>query len=233
MIVGFPPGGGTDVVARVISQKLTEWYGQAVTVENRAGATGTIGADVVAKSAPDGYTLIMGHVNSTGIAPNLFAKLPYDPIKDFAAIAYVGYVPYKGSGDAIKDLLAGVVAMNFDTMPPVMPHIQAGKLRGLAISTPKRLPQLPDVPTFLEEGITGFDVANWYGVMAPGGTPRDIVLKLNSDINKAMQVPEVRTRLEGVGTQLREQSAAEFEAYMKAEVAKYAKLIKDTGVKIE
>ena len=291
MIVGFPPGGGTDVVARVISQKLTEWWGQPVTVENRAGATGTIGADLVAKSAPDGYTLIMGHVNSTGIAPNLFAKLPYDPIKDFAAVAYVGYVPnvlavhpsvnvksvkelvallkskpgqmnyassgngstqhlagemfkqltgtsivhvpYKGSGDAIKDLLAGVVAMNFDTMPPVMPHIQAGKLRGLAISTPRRLPQLPDVPTFAEEGITGFDVSNWYGVMAPAGTPRDIVQKLNADINKAMQVPEVRARLEGVGTQMREQSAAEFEAYMKSEVAKYAKLIKDTGVRIE
>ena len=291
MIVGFPPGGGTDVVARVISQKLTEWWGQPVTVENRAGATGTIGADVVAKSAPDGYTLIMGHVNSTGIAPNLFAKLPYDPIKDFAAVAYVGYVPnvlavhpsvnvksvkelvallkskpgqmnyassgngstqhlagemfkqltgtsivhvpYKGSGDAIKDLLAGVVAMNFDTMPPVMPHIQAGKLRGLAISTPRRLPQLPDVPTFAEEGITGFDVSNWYGVMAPAGTPRDIVQKLNADINKAMQVPEVRARLEGVGTRMREQSAAEFEAYMKSEVAKYAKLIKDTGVRIE
>jgi len=130
-------------------------------------------------------------------------------------------------------LLAGVVAMNFDTMPPVMPHVQAGKLRGLAISTPKRLSQLPEVPTFMEEGITGFDVANWYGVMAPAGTPRDIVQKLNADINKAMQVPEVRARLEGVGTQLREQSAAEFEAYMKAEIAKYAKLIKDTGVRIE
>jgi tripartite-type tricarboxylate transporter receptor subunit TctC len=291
MIVGFPPGGGTDVVARVISQKLSEWWGQAVTVENRAGATGTIGADLVAKSAPDGYTLIMGHVNSHAIAPNLFAKLPYDPIRDFAGVAYVGYVPnvlaihpsvnaksvkelvalarsqpgkmnyassgngstqhlagelfkqltgtdivhvpYKGSGDAIKDLLGGVVAMNFDTMPPVLPHIQAGKLRGLAISTPKRLSQLPDVPTFLEEGITSFDVANWYGVMAPGGTPRGLVSRLNLDINKAMQVPEVRQRLEAVGTQLREQSAAEFEAYMKAEVAKYSKLIKDIGVKVE
>ena len=291
MIVGFPPGGGTDVVARVISQKLTEWWGQPVTVENRAGATGTIGADVVAKSPADGYTLLMGHVNSTGIAPNLFSKLPYDPIRDFAAVAYVGYVPnvlavhpsvnaksvkelvallkskpgqmnyassgngstqhlagemfkqltgtsivhvpYKGSGDAIRDLLAGVVAMNFDTMPPVLPHIQAGKLRGLAISTPMRLPQLPDVPTFAEEGITGFDVTNWYGVMAPAGTPREIVLKLNGDINKAMRVPEVRGRLEAVGTQLREQSAAEFEAYMKSEVAKYAKLIKDTGVRTE
>jgi tripartite-type tricarboxylate transporter receptor subunit TctC len=291
MVVGFPPGGGTDVVARVIAQKLTEWWGQAVTVENRAGATGTIGADAVVKSTPDGYTLLMGHVNSHGIAPNLFAKLPYDPIKDFAAAAYVGYVPnvlavhpsvnaksvkelvallkaspgklnyassgngstqhlagemfkqltgtsivhvpYKGSGDAIKDLLAGVVAMNFDTMPPVLPHVQAGKLRGLAISTPRRLPQLPDVPTFAEEGITGFDVANWYGVMAPGGTPREVVAKLNTDINRAMQVPEVRARLEAVGTQLREMSAADFEAYMKSEVAKYAKLIRDTGVRVE
>jgi tripartite-type tricarboxylate transporter receptor subunit TctC len=233
----------------------------------------------------------MGHVNSTGLATNLFPKLPYDPIKDFAGVAYVGYVPnvlavhpsipaksvkelvallkanpgkynyassgngstqhlagelfkqltgtnivhvpYKGSGDAIKDLLAGVVAMNFDTMPPVMPHIQAGKLNGLAISTPKRVSQLPNVPTFLEEGITGFDVANWYGVMAPAGTAREIVQKLNADINKAMQVPEVRTRLEGVGTQLREMSIAEFDAFMKAEVAKYAKIIKDTGVRIE
>ena len=291
MIVGFPPGGGTDVVARVISQKLSEWWGQAVTVENRAGATGTIGADAVAKSPADGYTLIMGHVNSHAIAPNLFAKLPYDPIRDFAAVAYVGYVPnvlavhpsinvksvkelvallkanpgkynyassgngstqhlagelfkqltgtnivhvpYKGSGDAIKDLLAGVVAMNFDTMPPVLPHIQAGKLRGLAISTPKRLPLLPDVPTFVEEGINGFDVANWYGIMAPAGTPREIVQKINLDANKAMLVPEVRARLESVGTQMHEQSPAEFEAYMKSEVAKYAKLIKDIGVRIE
>ena len=291
MIVGFPPGGGTDVVARVISAKLQEWYGQPVLVENRPGATGTIGADAVAKSAPDGYTLLMGHVNSHGIAPNLFPKLPYDAIRDFAAVSYVGYVPnvlathpsvqaksvkelvdlakanpgkmnyassgngstqhlagemfkqltgtsivhvpYKGSGDAIKDLLAGTVNMNFDTMPPVLPHIQAGKLRGLAISTPKRLPQLPDVPTFEEAGIRGFDVTNWYGVMAPGGTPREIVQKLNADINKAMQVPEVRARLEAVGTQLNEQSAAQFETFMKAEVAKYAKLIKSANIRIE
>jgi tripartite-type tricarboxylate transporter receptor subunit TctC len=143
------------------------------------------------------------------------------------------HVPYKGSGDAIKDLLGGVVAMNFDTMPPVLPHVQAGKLRGLAISTPKRVSQLPDVPTFEEEGIRGFDVTNWYGVMAPAGTPREIVQKLNADINKAMQVTEVRARLEAVGTQLSEQSAAQFEAFMKAEVAKYAKLIKSANIRIE
>jgi tripartite-type tricarboxylate transporter receptor subunit TctC len=291
MIVGFPPGGGTDVVARVISAKLQEWYGQAVVVENRAGATGTIGADAVAKSAADGYTLIMGHVNSHGIAPSLFTKLPYDPVKDFAAVSYVGYVPnvlavhpsvpaksvkelvalaksrpgamnyassgngstqhlagemfkqltgthivhipYKGSGDAIKDLLAGTVNMNFDTMPPVLPHIQSGKLRGLAISTPRRLPQLPDVPTFEEAGIKGFDVTNWYGVMAPAGTPGEIVAKLNADINKAMQVPEVRARLQAVGTQLNEQSAAEFQAFVRNEVVKYGKLTKDGNIRIE
>jgi tripartite-type tricarboxylate transporter receptor subunit TctC len=291
MVVGFPPGGGTDIVARVISAKLAEWYGQPVLVENRPGATGTIGADTVAKSPADGYTLLMGHVNSHGIAPNLFTKMPYDAIKDFSAVAYVGYVPnvlavhpsvqaknvkelialakskpggmnyassgngstqhlagemfkqltdtnivhvpYKGSGDAIKDLLGGTVNMNFDTMPPVLPHIQGGRLRGLAISTPKRLALLPDVPTFEEEGIRGFDVTNWYGVMAPGGTPREVVSKLNADINKAMQAPDVRPRLEAVGTQLNEQSAPQFEAFMKAEVAKYAKLIKDANIKIE
>jgi tripartite-type tricarboxylate transporter receptor subunit TctC len=288
MIVGFAPGGGTDVVARVISQKLSEWYGQQVVVENRAGATGTIGADLVAKSAPDGYTLIMGHVNSHAIAPSMFKKLPYDAVRDFATVAYVGYVPnvlvvhpsvparsmkelialakskpgalnyassgtgstqhlagemfkqlakvdivhvpYKGSGQAIGDLLAGTVTMNFDTMPPVIDHIKGGRLRALAISTPRRIAQLPDVPTFAEEGMSGFDVTNWYGVMAPAGTPREIVNKLNADINKAMQVPEVRARLEQVGTQMREGSAADFESFLKAEVAKYAKLVKDAGI---
>ena len=291
MIVGFPPGGGTDVVARVIGQKLSEWYGQTVVVENRAGATGTIGADVLAKSTPDGYTLLMGHANSHAIAPNLMSKLPYDPIKDFAPVSYVGYVPnvlslhpsvparnmkelvtllknnpgkytyassgngssqhlsgemfklltgtsilhvpYKGSGDAIKDLLAGTVSMNFDTMPPVLEHIKAGKLRGLGISTPKRLAQLPDVPTFMEEGLTGFEILNWYGIMAPAATPKDIVNKLAADINKAMREPDVRARLEQVGTQLRELSPDEFGAFMRAELAKYAKLVKDANIRLE
>ena len=291
MIVGFPPGGGTDVVARVIGQKLSEWYGQTVVVENRAGATGTIGADVLAKSPPDGYSLMMGHANSHAIAPNLMSKLPYDPIKDFAPVSYVGYVPnvlslhpsvpaknmkelvallkahpgkytyassgngssqhlsgemfklltgtnalhvpYKGSGDAIKDLLAGTVSFNFDTMPPVLEHIKAGKLRGLGISTPKRLAQLPDVPTFAEEGLIGFEILTWYGVMAPAATPKDIVNKLAADINKAMREPEVKARLEQVGTQLRELSPDEFGAFMRAELAKYTKLVKDANIRLE
>jgi tripartite-type tricarboxylate transporter receptor subunit TctC len=291
VLVGFAPGGGTDVVARVISQKLSEWWGQGVVVENRAGATGTIAAEIVAKSPADGYTLILGHVNSHAIAPNILSRLPYDPVRDFAPIAYVGYVPnvlvvhpsvparsmkelielakakpgvlnyassgngstqhlagemfklmakielmhvpYKGSGQAIGDLLAGVVSMNFDTMPPVIDHIKGGRLRALAISTPQRIAQLPDVPTFVEEGMSGFDVTNWYGFMAPRGTPREIVDKLNVDINKAMKEPDVRARLEQVGTQLRETRPDEFEAFMRAEVAKYAKLVKDANLRVE
>jgi tripartite-type tricarboxylate transporter receptor subunit TctC len=291
LIVGFPPGGGTDIVSRVIAQRLSEWYGQAVVVENRSGATGSIGADALAKSAPDGYTIMMGHANSHAISPNLVAKLPYDPIKDFAPVAYVGYVPnvlslhpsvpaknmkelvtllkanpgkytyassgngssqhlsgemfrlltgvnivhvpYKGSGDGIRDLVAGVVSMNFDTMPPVLPHLKDGRLRGLGISTPKRLSQLPDVPTFAEEGLTGFEILNWYGVMAPAATPREIVMKLNTDINRAMREPDVRTRLEQVGTQLREMTPEEFGTFMRAELAKYGKLVKDANIRLE
>ena len=291
LIVGFPPGGGTDIVSRVIAQRLSEWYGQAVVVENRSGATGSISADALANSAPDGYTIMMGHANSHAISPNLVAKLPYDPIKDFAPVAYVGYVPnvlslhpsvpaknmkelvtllkahpgkytyassgngssqhlsgemfrlltgvnivhvpYKGSGDGIRDLVAGVVSMNFDTMPPVLPHLKDGRLRGLGISTPKRLSQLPDVPTFTEEGLTGFEILNWYGVMAPAATPREIVMKLNTDINRAMRESDVRTRLEQVGTQLREMTPEEFGTFMRAELAKYGKLVKDANIRLE
>ena len=291
MVVGFPPGGGTDVVARIISAKLGELWGQTVVVDNRAGATGTIGADIVAKSPPDGYTLIMGHVNSHGIAPNLFKKLPYDAQRDFAMVSYVGYVPnvlvvhpsipaksvkelvalaksrpgalnyassgigstqhlagemfklstgvsivhvpYKGSGPAVIDLLAGHVSMNFDTMPPVLPHIRAGKLRALALTTPKRSPTLPDLPTMMESGLTGFSMTNWYGVMAPGKTPREIVTKLNAEINKIMLLPDQRSKLEEVGTQLDPMSPEQFAKFLETEIAKYAKLIKAANVTLD
>ena len=290
IIVGFAPGGGTDVVARLIAQKLQESFGQPFIVENRAGATGTIAADLVAKATPDGYTLLMGHVNSNAIAPNLF-KTSYDPVADFQPITYVGYVPnilavypavpaknigelialakaqpgklsyassgvgstqhlagelfqiltgtklihipYKGSGQAITDLLSGQVAMNFDTMPPVLPHVQAGKLKAFAISTPQRLSQLPDVPTFTEVGITGFDVTNWYGIFAPAKTPRDIVNRLNVEINKAMQDPVTRAKLVEIGTQMGGGTPQDFEAFLKTELVKYAKLMKDAKISID
>ena len=291
LMVGFAPGGGTDIVARVLAQKLSDSWGQQVVVENRAGATGTIAADFVAKSAPDGYTLLMGHVNSNAIAPTLFKKLPYDAVKDFASVTYVGYVPnvltvhpslptknvkdlialaktrageltcassgagstqhlalemfmtltgtkiihvpYKGSGQAIVDLVAGQVQMNFDTMPPVLDHIRANRLRALAVTTPKRADQLPNVPTFVETGLKGFEMTNWYGVVAPAAVPRDIINKINADLNKALADPTVRKRLADVGTEIGGGTAESFDAFIKTEIVKYTKLVKAANVQLD
>jgi tripartite-type tricarboxylate transporter receptor subunit TctC len=291
LMVGFAPGGGTDIVARVLAQKLSETWGQQVVVENRAGATGTIAADFVAKSAPDGYTLLMGHVNSNAIAPTLFKKLPYDAVKDFASVTYVGYVPnvltvhpslptknvkdlialaktrageltcassgtgstqhlalemfmtltgtkiihvpYKGSGQAIVDLVAGQVQMNFDTMPPVLDHIRANRLRALAVTTPKRADQLPNVPTFVETGLKGFEMTNWYGVVAPAAVPRDIINRINADLNKALADPTVRKRLADVGTEIGGGTAESFDAFIKTEIVKYTKLVKAANVQLD
>jgi tripartite-type tricarboxylate transporter receptor subunit TctC len=291
IVVGFAPGGGTDIVARIIGAKLTELWGQSFIVDNRAGAAGTIGADITAKSPPDGYNIMLGHVNSHAISPNLYKKLPYDSMRDFAMVAYVGYVPnvlvihpsipaknvgelaaiakakpkaltyassgvgstqhlagelfqlttrtqlvhvpYKGSGPAVVDLMAGHVVMNFDTMPPVLPYVRQGKLRALAVTTPKRAAQLADTPTMLEAGLKGFEMTNWYGFMAPAKTPHEIVAKLNGEINRIMAMPEQKTKLEEVGTQLSPMSAEQFARFLEAELAKYAKLIRAAGVTLD
>ena len=291
VVVGFAPGGGTDLVARIIGAKMNESWGQPVLVDNRAGATGTIGADLVAKAPPDGYTLLMGHANSHGIAPNIFRKLAYDAERDFSMVAYVGYVPnvlvihpsiparnvkeliaiakaqpgalnyassgvgstqhlagelftlltgvkivhvpYKGSGPAVVDLLAGHVSMNFDTMPPVLPHIKSGRMRALALTTPKRSPQLPDVPTMMEVGLKGFDMTNWYGMMAPAKTPRDIVVKLNGEVNRIVRLPDAKAKLEEAGTQLDPMSPEQFASFLKSEIAKYSKLVKAANVSLD
>jgi tripartite-type tricarboxylate transporter receptor subunit TctC len=292
LLVGFAPGGGTDIVARTLAPKLSELLGQQVVVENRAGASGTIAADAVAKAAPDGYTLLAGHANSNAIAPHVFSRVPYDPIADFTPITYVGYVPnvlvvhpgvaarsveelvalanarpgvltyassgvgstqhlagelftvltgtkmthipYKGSGPAVVDLLAGQVNANFDTMPPVLEHVKAGKLRALAISTPQRLPQLADVPTFEEKGIRGFDVTNWYSVMGPRNLPREIVARVDEAVRRAMADPEVRAKLDPQGVQFGgPQTPAAFAEFIRAENAKYAKMVRDLNVKAD
>jgi tripartite-type tricarboxylate transporter receptor subunit TctC len=292
LLVGFAPGGGTDIVARALGPKMSEILGQQIIVENRAGAAGTIAADMVSKAPADGYTLLAGHANSNAIAPHVLAKTPFDPIADFTPITYIGYVPnilvvhpsvpaktveelvalakakpgtmtyassgvgstqhlagalfnqlsgtqmnhvpYKGSGAAIVDLLAGQVNANFDTMPPVLPHIKDGKLRALAISTPKRLPQLADLPTFEEKGIRGFDVTNWYSVMGPKGLPADIVAKIDDAVKKAMADPEVRSKLDPQGLQFGgPQTPAAFADFIRTENAKYAKLVKELNVKAD
>ncbi len=291
IVVGFAPGGGTDLVARIIGAKLTELWGHGFIVDNRAGAAGTIAADITAKSPPDGYNIMMGHVNSHAIAPNLYKKLPFDAQRDFAMVAYVGYVPnvlvvhpsipakniaelvaiakarpgaltyassgvgstqhlagelfqlttstklvhvpYKGSGPAVVDLIAGHVVMNFDTMPPVLPFIRQGKMKALGVTTPKRANQLPDVPTMLEAGLKGFEMTNWYGVMAPAKTPRDIVTRLNTEINRIVAVPETKAKLEEVGTQLNPMTPEQFATFLGSELAKYAKLIKAAGVTVD
>jgi tripartite-type tricarboxylate transporter receptor subunit TctC len=292
LVVGFAPGGGTDIIARAMAPRLSEILGQQVVVENRAGASGTIGADAVAKAPGDGYTLLMGHAISNAMAPAVLTKMPYDPASDFTAIHYIGYVPnvlvvhpsvaaktvdelvalakktpgvltyassgigssqhfagalfgkttkvdlthipYKGSGQAVVDLLAGQVNMNFDTMPPVLEHAKSGKLRALAISTKERMPQLPNVPTFEEVGIKGFDVTNWYSVMGPKNMPKDVTAKIVDALKKTLDDPSIRQKLEPQGViQIGPKNQDEFAAFVKTELTKYAKMAKELNIKAE
>ncbi len=290
--MGFAPGGGTDIVARALAPKIGEILGQSVIVETRSGAAGTIAADMVSKSAPDGHTLLMGHSNSNAIAPFVLAKVPYNAANDFSPITYVGYVPnilainpnipantvaelvnlakskpgqftygssgtgstqhlagalfgkisqieinhipYKGSGQAIIDLLAGQITMNFDTMPPVLEHIRAGKLRALAISTPKRLDLLSQVPTFSEVGIQGFDVTNWYAIIGPKGMAPEVVAKIDRAVRGAMSEPAIKATLDAQGLQTSGPSTPEaFGIFIKAELDKYSKMVKELNIKSE
>jgi len=292
MVVGFPPGGGTDVVARILQPRLSELLGQAVVIDNRPGATGTVAAGQVAKSAPDGYTIMMGHVSVNAIAPSQFANLPYDVNRDFAPIglaaavphlvvvhpsvpvatlkdlvAYLKtqagkltfpsagngsmphlagevfqslagvklvHVPYKGSGQSMQDLLGGQHLVAFDTMPASAPHVRSGKLRAVAVSTAQRVPSFPDVPTAEEAGVPGYVVITWYGVFAPAGTPGAIVNRLHADLVRAMQTPDVRAKLEGIGADGSvSRSPEEFAALVRADTARYAKIVKDIGLRID
>lgn len=291
LIVGFPPGGGTDIVSRLIAQKLTDSLSQQIIVDNRAGATGTLAANLVAKSIPDGYTLIMAHAASQTMAPAVYTKLGYDPLRDFSMVAYVGYVPhvlvvpaslpaknvqeliayvkskpkslsfassgvasgqhfagemfkalnhldithvpYKGSGQAVVDLIAGHVAMNFDTMPSIFNYVQNGKLRALGVTTTKRVPQMSDVPTLIESGMKNFEITSWYGVMAPAGVPGPIVTRLNTDINRIVQIPEIKAKLEELGTQMEQMSPRQFGTLVRNDLAKYSKLVADAHIVVD
>jgi tripartite-type tricarboxylate transporter receptor subunit TctC len=292
LIVGFAPGGGTDIVARAIAPKMGEILGQSVIVENKSGAAGTIAADQIAKSNPDGYTLLVGHSNSNAIAPFVLTKVPYDPATDFTPITYLGYVPnvlvvksslpvnsvaqlislakanpgqmtygssgigstqhlagalfgkiagiqinhvpYKGSGQAIIDLLGGQITMNFDTLPPNLQQIREGNLKALAISTPKRLSILPNVPTFNEVGITGFDVTNWYSIMGPKGMDPVVVNKIDQAVKAAMADPQIKKTLDSQGLQPEGPvTPAAFSLFLTGELTKYQRLVKSLNIKAE
>jgi tripartite-type tricarboxylate transporter receptor subunit TctC len=292
LVVGFPPGGGTDVVARIIQPKLSEYLGQAVVIDNRPGATGTVAAAMVAKSPPDGYTLMMGHVSVNAIAPSLFKNLQYDVLKDFAPVILTAsvphfvvvhptlpaaslkelvallkaapgkytfpsagngstphlagemfkslagvdlvHVPYKGSGQSMQDLLGGVHKLAFDTLPASAPHVRSGRMKALAVSSARRLPEYPDVPTAEEAGVPGYVISTWYGVFAPAGTPAEIVNRLHADILRAMQAPETRPKLHEIGTDdTVTRTPEEFAAIVRADTARYAKVIKDAGLKLD
>ena len=290
LIVPFAPGGFTDVVARILGQKLSASLGQQFVVENKAGAGSTIGTDFVAKSPPDGYTLLM--VSSTHvISPWIYKTLPYDPIKSFTVIsklvdspyvllvnpkvqarnvqefialakaspdsihyassgngsaqhlmgglfvamtgAPLKHVPYRGSGNAAQDLVAGVVESSFAGVPNALAQVPTGRLRALAVTTAKRIPQLPDVPTMQEAGVAGYEASVWLAFLAPAGTPADIVAKLNSEVARLMNSPDTRKALFDAGVEGTPSTPEAMSQYMVQEMARWGKLVQDTGIKLE
>ena len=291
IVVPFPAGGTTDILARAVAQKLTDTLGQTVVVDNRPGAAGNIGAELVAKSPPDGYTLLMGTVGTHAINASLYAKMPYDHVRDFAPvilvagvpnvlvvnpsvpannvqelIAYIKanpgkvnfassgsgtsihlagelfktmtglsmtHVPYKGSAPAVTDLLGGQVQLMFDNLPSALPHIRAGKLRALAVTSAQRASALPDVPTVAEAGLPGFEASSWFGLLAPAGTPKDVVAKLNAEVAKWLASPEAREKLAAQGAIAAGQSPDDFSRHIAAETTKWQKVVKESGAKVD
>ena len=290
-VVPYPVGGTTDALARLIGQKLAESLGQPVVIENKPGAGGNIGAELVAKSAPDGYTIFMAPVGTIAINVSLYSKLAFDPVKDFAPVTMVAATPlllvvnpsvaanslgelialaksrpgqlnfasggngtsmhlagellkssagidmvhvaYNGSAPSITALLAGQVQMSFDQIVTALPQANAGKLRAIAVSSATRSPIAPNVPTFMESGLPGFEVNTWTGVFAPAATPKEIIARLNSEIVKILKLPEVRQNMLRQGTVPVGDTSEEFAAYVKAEIAKWAKVVKASGARIE
>ena len=291
IVVPFPPGGATDILARDVAQKLTEAWGQQVIVDNRPGAGGNVGSELVAKSAPDGYTLEMGTVGTHAINASLYAKMPYDHVKDFAPIILVAavpnvlevnpaipvnsvteliayakanpgklnfassgngtsihlsgelfkvmagvemtHVPYKGSAPALQDLVGGQVQIMFDNLPPSLPMIRAGKLRALAVTSAARAPALPDVPTVAEAGLPGFEASSWFGLLAPAGTPPAIVAKINGEVAAWLATPEAKEQLSKQGAAAAGGTPDDFAKHIAAETAKWAKVVKASGAKVD
>jgi len=290
LVVNFPPGGAADQIARSVGVPLGEALGEPIVIENRPGANGNIGADAVAKSPPDGYTLLMSSGGAFSVNPHLYTKLPFDPVKDLVPVAAAArilvflvvrpdlpaksvdefvalaranpgkltygspgsgssphiagemlkraakidivHVPYKGAAPALTDLLGGQLDFMFD--PGIgLPQVRAGKLRLLAVGSPKRSALFPDTPTLAEAGMTGFDADSWFGFYAPAGVPADILARLNREINRALQTPAVRERITALGAEAVALTAEEFAALQRADRERFGVVVREAGIKLD
>jgi len=290
LIVPFPPGGGTDTMARVVAPKLSEYLGQQVVPENRGGAGANIGAELAAKSPPDGYTVMLATITNA-IGATLYTRLNYDLARDFAPITQLAttphilvvhpsvpvksvkeftaftrarpgeltysssgsgssahlagelyssltgtkmvHVPYKGGGPSMIALVGGEVSLCFATMPSAVGYVRAGRLRGIAVTTEKRSPSMPDLPTIAETGIKGYEAGSWYGLSAPAGTSKDIIARLHAETVKVMALPDVKERLFNAGFEVVTSNPEQFAAFTRSEIQKWGKLVRATGLKIE
>ena len=291
IVVPFSAGGTTDILARLVGQYLTTELGQVVVVDNKAGAGGNIGGAFVAKAPADGYTLFMGTVGTHAINAALYAKMPFDHVKDFAplsrvanvpnllvahpsqpfktvpemiayakanpGIIYFGspgngssphlsgelfkslakvdmvHVPYKGSAPAVSDLLGNQISIMFDNLPSVIPHVRSGKLRAIAISTAKRSPELPDVPTIAEAGVPGYEAMSWFGMFAPAATPKPVLDKISAALAKVLGNPEVQKKIAAQGGEAVNETPAQFAAFIRSETTKWGKVVKESGASVD
>jgi len=290
-IVPYPPGGTSDILARTIGQKLGDALGQTIVVENKPGANGNVGAEFVAKAAPDGYTFLLADIGAIAISPSVYPALPFDPVKDFAPVTMVAYsphilavnpsvtamsvqdlvalakakpgklnyaasstgsaphlagvefasragidwayIPYKGGAQAITDVVGGQADVLFNGMLATYPHVKGGKLRILAVSSANRLPSIPDVPTVAESGYPGFETGSWQGILAPPGTPPEIVAKMNAEVGKILATPEMKEKLASQGAEVRVTTPGELGSFIARERDRWAKVVKQAGIKAE
>jgi tripartite-type tricarboxylate transporter receptor subunit TctC len=287
MVVPFAPGGGVDVTARILAQQLTQRVGQSFVVENRTGASGIIGVEYVARSAPDGYTLLVGSQTTQAVVPAMY-KVSYDTVRDFTGITEIArspllivvhpslpvktvadliklakaqpgqltfgaasggtphlagelfkltakvdmlFVPYKGEGPAIADAMGGQISLVFSNLPVALPQARGGKLRGIAVTSAQRVPTAPDIPTVAESGLPGFEAFTWFGFFAPGATPREVVVKLNADSVGALNMPDVKEKMSAQGLFVTANAPDPFGEFVRKEIQRWAKIVKDAGVK--
>lgn len=291
IVVPFAPGGGSDIIARIIAPALTDRLGQQVIVENRPGASTIVGAELVARAQPDGYTLLLALTGMLAINPSLYSKLPYDPVSSFAPISLIAtspnilvvhpslpaknvaqlinlakahpgrlnfassgtggaphlagelfkhlagidivQVPYKGAAPALADVLGGHVSIMFSALPPVLPVVRAGRLRALAVTAAKRSKLVPELPTMAEAGVPGFEVTTWFGMLAPAATDRKIIDRLNADVRLILRDEALIRRFAEQGLETRDSSAADFSAYIKSEMSRWEKIVREAGIPLE